>query len=77
MSVSVIAKFVAIVSLCSPLLVATPAAAQRVVQRYEAYPQQRSSGDYDGDFLESLFSDSHPSPAGYNTSDGYNEPSYR
>ena len=62
MSVSVIAKFVAIVSLCSPFLLATPAAAQRVVQRYEAYPQQRSSGNHGGGFLESLFSGGQPSP---------------
>jgi lipoprotein-anchoring transpeptidase ErfK/SrfK len=83
MSVSVIAKFVAIVSLCSPLLVATPAAAQRVVQRYEAYPQQRSSGNHGGGFLESLFSGGQSSPAGYSASypqSGsvrYNDPSYR
>ena len=68
MSVSVIAKFVAIVSLCSPFLLATPAAAQRVVQRYEAYPQQRSSGNHGGGFLESLFSGGQPPPAGYSAS---------
>src|SRR4051794_39330819 len=55
MSLSVVAKFVAIVSLCSPFLLATPAAAQRVVQRSDAYPQQRSSGNYGGGFLEFLF----------------------
>src|SRR4051812_50153546 len=83
MSVSVIAKFVAIVSLCSPFLLATPAAAQRVVQRYEAYPQQRSSGNHGGGFLESLFSGGQPPPAGYSASypqsgsPRYNDASYR
>ena len=70
-------------SLCSPFLLATPAAAQRVVQRYEAYPQQRSSGNHGGGFLEFLFSGGQPSPAGYRAlypqsgSMRYNDPSYR
>ena len=103
MSVSVISKFVAIVSLWTMYLVTTPAAAQRVIrgyadedfqnqalaasgyrqQRYEAYPQQRSSGNHGGGFLESLFSGGQPPPAGYSASypqsgsPRYNDASYR
>jgi hypothetical protein len=88
MSVSVISKFVAIVSLWTMYLVTTPAAAQRAIrgyadedfqnqalaasgyrkQRYEAYPQQRSSENHGGGFLEFLISGGHPSPEGYSVS---------
>jgi lipoprotein-anchoring transpeptidase ErfK/SrfK len=51
-------------------------------QGYEAYPQQRSSGNLGGGFLEFIFGGGNRSPAGYGPSPQggavrYNDPSYR
>jgi lipoprotein-anchoring transpeptidase ErfK/SrfK len=52
-------------------------------QGYEAYPQQRSSGNYGGGLLEFMLTGRDPSAAGYRASypqgasARYNDPSYR
>jgi lipoprotein-anchoring transpeptidase ErfK/SrfK len=51
-------------------------------QRYDAYPQQRSSGNLGGGFLEFVFGGAQRSPAGYGASSQagavrYNDPSYQ
>jgi hypothetical protein len=49
---------------------------------YDAYPQQRSGGNYGGGFLEFMLGGGNRSPAGYDASYSrgavrYNDPSYR
>jgi lipoprotein-anchoring transpeptidase ErfK/SrfK len=65
MSASTITKSIAAASLCCAIIIASPAAAQRVIRGYGAhedfqnqaraaggYPQQRASGNYGGGLLE-------------------------